>query len=63
MFHGVSSTPSCPVTQTRSINTFIRYKVVGGRVAHRQVVLTHRWYDPSQAFSIQRDVAKVATWT
>ena len=35
------------------------YRVVGGVVAGVRVALTHRWYDPSQAFSIQSDIAKV----
>jgi hypothetical protein len=35
------------------------YRVVGGVVAGRAVKLTHRWHDPSQAFSVKSDIAKV----
>jgi len=35
------------------------YKVVGGTVNGRTVKLTHRWHDPSQAFAVKPDIAKV----
>lgn len=35
------------------------YRVVGGVIAGELVKVTHRWHDPSQAFAVKPDVAKV----
>lgn len=34
------------------------YQVVGGSVAGADIVITHRWYDPSGPFQNEPDIAK-----
>ncbi|MFN7042590.1 MAG: hypothetical protein ACK4OH_15700 [Acidovorax temperans] len=45
--HGLNQSPRSQV-----------YKVVGGVVDGRDVVVLHRWFDPSNAFSLLPDVSK-----
>lgn len=35
------------------------YRVVGGVIEGEPVKVTYRWHDPSQAFAVKPDIAKV----